>query len=1157
MHSVDSLWYHLPFAARWVQTGSITALHYTEDEALTTFFPSNGSIFHALGMLYLAATYPFVPGQRLYGLQDTAEQLRLRLAPGEERKADFALQLAERRLADLAHATGDRLPPALTAFDSAFYTALTYLEQIAGNRDMGVRLRSFLAQADHVLAAIERLGVGEAEDALVRALRATMLAFRESPDPLDSLASARPIASTLTEAMPIPFIGEAVDHSFFPLTGAHAVANCDTCHERGRYADTATECQDCHDLPFSMIYPYHFAGECETCHNTFTWTPLVFDHVGIIECESCHLKDEPSGHEVYTHLAPGQQDSWTAALSELARAVAGRLPGQSLLRIADADAPLTDELLRRPCMVCHTDTEDWTNYVFDHEGFDACSACHLATDAPDDHYDGECSGCHTTERWDSITFDHTGLTDCKSCHTPKHGFYPVPCTDCHTADNWWEVTFAHRSSTDCLHCHTDDRPAGHYTGQCSNCHTTGDWNAKPTDHAGLTDCGSCHSAPAGHYPGSCATCHTTESWATTNLSHVGLTDCASCHTYPGHYPGQCSNCHNTVTWGGAKLNHTGLVDCKSCHTAPAGHYAGQCSNCHTTRAWTPATFSHTGLVDCQSCHPAPDGHYDGQCSECHNTVQWATVIFNHSDLVDCGACHAAPTGHYPGQCSSCHNTLNWLQITFSHDGLTDCTGCHTPPSVHSTSACTACHNTSNWYEITTDHSASADCASCHPAPGGHWPGQCSDCHNTSDWWQVTFNHTGYTTCNACHPRPSGHVRGQCSRCHTTDTWTVPATPTPQGDHMSWRRRIGAAAVALGTIIGVTGSNGKTTTTALVAHLASAAGLRCRAAGNIGIPLIRYAGDSAPGDLYAVELSSFQLEAIDTFRPAIGAILNLTPDHLDRYPGFGEYVAAKQRLLMNQGAGDRAVLNADDPRTAAMAAAVSSRPVLFSRRRSLERGAFVRGGRVLYRDEDGERDLFPVEAVGLVGGHNLENVLAACAMAILAGVPAEGLEAGVRAFRGVEHRIEFVAELDGVRYYNDSKATNVDATAKALEAFPGNILLIAGGRDKEGDFASLRPLVRERVRRLVVIGEASDKLRRALADATAVSAAGSMEEAVSACRRAAGPGDVVLLAPACASFDMFRDYEERGLAFKEAVRAPIRGGQAGRRPGPSGEESHGL
>ena len=214
----------------------------------------------------------------------------------------------------------------------------------------------------------------------------------------------------------------------------------------------------------------------------------------------------------------------------------------------------------------------------------------------------------------------------------------------------------------------------------------------------------------------------------------------------------------------------------------------------------------------------------------------------------------------------------------------------------------------------------------------------------------------------------------------------------------------------GKILGITGSNGKTTTTALVAHLAAGAGRRCRAAGNIGTPLVGFVDEDAPGDLYAVELSSFQLEAIDTFRPAAGAILNLTPDHLDRYAGFGDYVAAKRRLFLNQGAGDYAVLNADDPLTAAMAAGVPSLPVLFSRRRTLPRGAFVRAGRVIYRDDDGERDLFPVEAVGLVGGHNLENVLAACALAILAGVPADALEAGVRAFRGVEHRIELVAEL---------------------------------------------------------------------------------------------------------------------------------------------------
>ncbi len=339
----------------------------------------------------------------------------------------------------------------------------------------------------------------------------------------------------------------------------------------------------------------------------------------------------------------------------------------------------------------------------------------------------------------------------------------------------------------------------------------------------------------------------------------------------------------------------------------------------------------------------------------------------------------------------------------------------------------------------------------------------------------------------------------------------------------------------GRIIGITGSNGKTTTTTLVYGLLAGAGFKAHAAGNIGTPLISYAANSSSENIYSVELSSFQLEGIHQFRPFVGAILNLTPDHLDRYPGYEQYIDAKRRIFMNQKVTDYAVLNADDPRTEAMASTVSAKPVLFSRLRTLECGTFVRGNRVLYKDETGETDLFPVSAVGLKGTHNLENVLAACAMAILAGAPAESLEESVRSFKGVEHRIEWVAESSGVQYYNDSKATNVDATIKSLEAFPGNILLIAGGRDKGGDFTVLKELVREKVKHLVLIGEAAGKIREALAGAVETSDARTMEEAVSMCRSLAQPGDIVLLAPACASFDMFRDYEQRGRVFKEAVR----------------------
>lgn len=340
----------------------------------------------------------------------------------------------------------------------------------------------------------------------------------------------------------------------------------------------------------------------------------------------------------------------------------------------------------------------------------------------------------------------------------------------------------------------------------------------------------------------------------------------------------------------------------------------------------------------------------------------------------------------------------------------------------------------------------------------------------------------------------------------------------------------------GKIIGITGSNGKTTTTTLVERLLTGAGLRGHAAGNIGTPLISLVPESTPEDIYAVELSSFQLEAIDQFRPFIGSMLNLTPDHMDRYGRFEDYSAAKQRLFRNQKNSDFAVLNGDDMATAALAARVQARPIIFSRLKNAGYGAFIRNERIIYRDENGETELFPVSAIKLVGAHNLENVLAACAMAILAGAPPESLEESVRRFEAVEHRIEWVSEIDGVRYYNDSKATNVDAAIKALEAFPRNILLIAGGRDKAGDFTVLRPLVRERVKHLVLIGEAAEKIRKALAETVDMTEVSSMQDAVQTCKRIAQPGDVVLLAPACASFDMFEDYEDRGRVFKNAVRS---------------------
>jgi UDP-N-acetylmuramoylalanine--D-glutamate ligase len=361
---------------------------------------------------------------------------------------------------------------------------------------------------------------------------------------------------------------------------------------------------------------------------------------------------------------------------------------------------------------------------------------------------------------------------------------------------------------------------------------------------------------------------------------------------------------------------------------------------------------------------------------------------------------------------------------------------------------------------------------------------------------------------------------------------------------AWSRKAGIPIIAEvefayrhleGKIIGITGSNGKTTTTTLVAELLKGAGLKGYAAGNIGTPLISLADHTSPDEIYAVELSSFQLEGIREFRPFIASILNLTPDHMDRYAVFSDYIAAKKRILMNQQKTDFAVLNADDPRTSAIASKVHATAVRFSRLRTVRYGAFVRSGRAIFRSPQGEKDLFPVDAVALKGTHNLENVLAAASMAILAGAALESLERSIRNFKGVEHRIEFVSELNGVQYFNDSKATNVDATIKSLESFPGNILLIAGGQDKAGDFTALRSLVRDRVKHLVLIGEATEKIKRALSGLADTIEAQSMQEAVAVCSRMAEPGDVVLLAPACASFDMFRDYEHRGRVFKEAVK----------------------
>jgi UDP-N-acetylmuramoylalanine--D-glutamate ligase len=339
----------------------------------------------------------------------------------------------------------------------------------------------------------------------------------------------------------------------------------------------------------------------------------------------------------------------------------------------------------------------------------------------------------------------------------------------------------------------------------------------------------------------------------------------------------------------------------------------------------------------------------------------------------------------------------------------------------------------------------------------------------------------------------------------------------------------------GRLIGVTGSNGKTTTTSLIGHILASSSKPISVAGNIGTPLIAHVDKSISETITVAELSSFQLELIDSFRPDVSVLLNVTPDHLDRHASFEDYARAKTRIFENQTERDSAVINADDPASAERA---PLRPQVFwfSRKKRVVSGAYLRNGQIIFRREGEEIALLDRADIGLRGEHNLENVLAAASAAFLVGATAEEIAAGVRSFPGVEHRLEFVAEISGVSFFNDSKATNVDATTKALEAFSGGLFVILGGKDKDSDYAPLIPLLRERAKVVLLIGAAAGKIAAQLDSAVPFVHAGTLERAVELAHERARHGDTVLLAPACASFDQFENYEHRGRTFKQLVRA---------------------
>ncbi len=342
------------------------------------------------------------------------------------------------------------------------------------------------------------------------------------------------------------------------------------------------------------------------------------------------------------------------------------------------------------------------------------------------------------------------------------------------------------------------------------------------------------------------------------------------------------------------------------------------------------------------------------------------------------------------------------------------------------------------------------------------------------------------------------------------------------------------------VLAITGSNGKTTTTTLAGDILRAGGLPVEVGGNIGVPVIALA-ESASNTAEAwsvLEVSSFQLETTETFHPEIAVILNITPDHLDRHGTFENYALAKERIFAQQTASDFLVLNADDLRTQAAAARARSQVFWFSRTKLVRQGACVMNDVVVFRaaEQASMEPVLRVDSIPLKGMHNLENVLAAVCAARLAGVSPDAIARAVAEFKAVEHRLEYVATVHGVAYYNDSKATNVDSTAKAVASFPGGIHLILGGKDKHSDYTQLRPLLAERVKAVYTIGSAAEKIEAHLAGAVRIEPAARLEAAIRKASEAAKPGDVVLLSPACSSFDQFENYEHRGRVFKETVAA---------------------
>ena len=336
------------------------------------------------------------------------------------------------------------------------------------------------------------------------------------------------------------------------------------------------------------------------------------------------------------------------------------------------------------------------------------------------------------------------------------------------------------------------------------------------------------------------------------------------------------------------------------------------------------------------------------------------------------------------------------------------------------------------------------------------------------------------------------------------------------------------------LIAVTGTNGKSTTTALIGHILSAWGKRVFVGGNIGTPLTEYFLRDEEAQYIVAEISSFQLEAISSFRPWIALLLNLGEDHLDRHPTLSSYAAIKARIFLNQGPNDWAVLNADDAAVRTLYPRIKAQIFPFSRAGKAKSGLWLEDTDTVVYSIQGKKEAISLQEVQLMGIHNRENIMAAVGAAAACNVPAGVIQESLASFPGLEHRLELVGAWRGVSVYNDSKATNVASAMTALQSLPGPIILLAGGRDKGGDYAPMKGIIKERVKALLLMGEAREKMQAALHDLVPIHLVDDMAEGVHAAWQLAQEGDTILLSPACSSFDMFQDYRERGQAFKECV-----------------------